>query len=280
MKTYALEGHTILVTRAAHQAAPLSNKLAALGADVVQMPLIEIGPPESFDELDKSLKALESYQWIVFASTNAATHVIERMNHLQIRPDQRKTRIAAIGSATAEVLKQADLTTHFRPQEFIAEAFVETFPGYPKLQGVKILWPRTNIGRQLIFDKLQAAGAEVDVVPCYRSALPAASEAVGEALYDLIANKTISIITLASAQTARNCAQLIKQAMSTRLGKEADGQSLNAFLKDVRIAVIGPETAAAAESLLGRADIQAQEFTMDGLVKAIAEYVEAEPVKP
>ena len=72
------------MTRARHQAGQLSEKLRALGAEVVEIPAIEIVPPESYVEIDRALRNLSQYQWLIVTSANGAHALGGRMTFLGI----------------------------------------------------------------------------------------------------------------------------------------------------------------------------------------------------
>ncbi len=164
----------ILVTRAGRQAQDFSEKLSALGASVIAMPLVEFAPPDSWQELDQAIDRLAQYDWIIFASSNAVRSFMERLNKtagesalrlplpgcetaetgtpcvpekpskslpLQAVIGQTKAKIGVIGESTGKAVQLAGLSVDFQPDTFIAEDFVANFPGYPNLTGVKILCP-------------------------------------------------------------------------------------------------------------------------------------------
>jgi uroporphyrinogen-III synthase len=170
----ALAGRCILVTRAAHQAGRLSEGLRALGVEPVEVPVLEIRPPASFAALDSALQDIASYDWLIFTSANAVQAFIERaatmggMTTLSISPH---TRIAAIGSSTAAVLRNAGLQVDFIPASYVAETLVEGLASY--WPGQRVLLARASQARDVIPDALRAAGAQVDVVDVYRNVLPA-----------------------------------------------------------------------------------------------------------
>lgn len=257
---------TVLVTRAREQAGNLSRQLEGLGATVVEFPVLAIAEPSSWEPLDTALRRLEAYDWLVFASVNAVEAVIARMRATGLSPASlEKPALAAIGPATADALAAHGLTAAYRPVRFIAEGLVEEFPGYPHLAGRKILWPRTNIGRTFIADRLREAGASVETVECYRTELPANPDRAGASLVLLLSEKPVDVITLASAQSARNLACLISAGLKSLQA----GGSIGDILGPALVATIGPETSRAARAALGRADIEAQTHTTGGLVEAI-----------
>jgi uroporphyrinogen-III synthase len=224
--------------------------------------------------LDKALHNLNQFDWLVFASKNAVEHTLGRARAIGITiGNESGLRLAAIGPATASQLLKAGLVVDFCPSNFIAEFLIEEFPGYPNLHGMKVLWPRTNIGRNLIATKLTAAGAIVDTVIAYRTGLPTEHRDLARFLVDMIAAGKIDVITLASAQSARNLALLISLGLSLENGSLPTPpdplKATKALLARVKIAAIGPVTARAARDSLGKADIEASEYTLAGLTQAL-----------
>lgn len=269
-----LKDLSILVTRSAHQASKLSDKLVSLGATVNEMAVISIKPPDTFKPLDDALYSLSEYDWVIFASVNAVNATLGRMEALK-KPfnDFKAIKIAAIGPATAEALSQYGLSASFSPSSFIAESLVGEFPGYPELKEVRIFWPRTNVGRMYLLEKLHEAGALVDVVTAYQTQGPDDPESKSDALFTMLANDKLDVITLMSSETVRSLSKLIQMGIErqAKLGKPAD---LAKLLSKVTLAVIGPETGLAARKALPAAvkTIEATTFTTDGLVEAISDH--------
>jgi len=278
-ETAPLRDIRVLVTRARQQADQLSSRLTEVGAEVIEVPVIRIGPPDSWQPLDAALRHLEEYDWVIFASVNSVESCLARLGYAGKKiEDLQSLRLAAIGPATAEAMSLCGLQPTFCPSQFVGEVLVNEFPGYPTLSGVKILWPRTNVGRQLVVDKLQEAGAQVDVVPSYKTSEPEDKEAVAGLLFQMIRERRIDVITLASAQSARNFASLLELGLKRAAGKQgALLVTLAELLANVRVATIGPETAAATRKVLNKVDIEAEQYTIDGLVQALVQHAGKNP---
>ncbi len=121
-----LEGRRVLVTRAAHQASKLSDGLRTLGAEPVEVPVLEIRPPESFAPLDAALGNLGRYGWLVFTSANAVRSVASRAKEqgFALTPSELQ-RIAAVGAATAAAIEQIGLNVKIVPESYVAESLVD-----------------------------------------------------------------------------------------------------------------------------------------------------------
>jgi uroporphyrinogen-III synthase len=170
-KIAKLANRRILVTRAAHQAGKLSDGLRALGAEPIEVPVLEIAPPASYAALDSALNDIASYDWLVFTSANTVQAFLDRGRLLNLDlSNSIVAKIAAIGSSTAAALQNAGLQVDFVPKSYVAESLVEDLDSYWLRQ--RVLIARASIARDVIPDALRAAGAAVDVVDAYRNALP------------------------------------------------------------------------------------------------------------
>lgn len=171
MSELPLAGRRVLVTRAAHQAGKLSQELRALGAEPVEVPVLEILAPASFEPLDAALRDLDSYNWIILTSANVVRALEERAAALGfVLTDRASLRMAAVGSATAKAAKDAGLKVDFVPESYVAESLVEGMLG--KVEGQRILLARAAVARDVIPEAMRTAGATVDVVDAYQNAMP------------------------------------------------------------------------------------------------------------
>ena len=247
-----LFGKRILVTRARSQVSKLTAKLENLGAEVLEAPAISMADPaDNYAALDKAIDHVADYHWLIFTSANGVERFFARL--FKSGKDARAlgyAKIAAIGSATAEKLKQYGLVADVIPQEYRAEGVVEALKG--KLPPhAKILIPRAEEAREVLPDTLREMGAEVEVAPAYRTVC---GQVDGEALAAELKEGNIDMVTFTSSSTVKNLVDIIGSAE---------------VLKDVKTACIGPVTADTAKSLGVEPDIIAKEYTIDGLVEAI-----------
>lgn len=171
MSALPLDGRRVLVTRAIHQAGKLSDGLRALGAEPVEVPVLEIHPPAGYDAIDLALRRLDTYDWLVLTSANTVRAFAERAAELGL-PLQApgSLKVAAIGEATAEVARRAGLHVTVIPGKFVAEAMVEALA--KQAAGQRFLLARAEVARDVIVDALRAAGAHVHVVDAYRNVMP------------------------------------------------------------------------------------------------------------
>lgn len=169
-----LRGRRILVTRAVHQAGKLSDALRAVGADVIEVPVLEIRPPESVAALDAALAQLAQYDWLILTSGNTVRALTQRAADLGLPFSlPGSTKVAAVGQGTATAAREAGLEVTVVPESYVAESLVDALKG--EAAGKRILLARAAVARDVIPDALRAAGAHVDVVEAYRNVLPEAA---------------------------------------------------------------------------------------------------------
>ena len=256
-----LVGKTILVTRAAGQSSKFSERLTSIGATVIQMPTLEIGPPSSWDALDNAIANLSDFQWLILTSSNAVNYFFERLiaQGQDIRALAR-VKIAVVGEKTAESLKQRCLQADFIPPNFVADSLVENFP--EELTAKKILFPRVESGgREILVKELTAKGAKVVEVAAYQSCCPTTIPPSAELA---LQGGTVDIITFASSKTVKFFCQLAERIFAE--------SSVASCLEGICIASIGPQTSSDCISLIGRVDVEAEEYTLDGLTLAIVNW--------
>jgi uroporphyrinogen-III synthase len=250
----------VLVGRARHQASALSSELRKLGATVLEIPFIEIRKPRSFKPLDSALMNLDAYDWLVLTSVNGVEAMWERLAKLHLTKNNRKhLRIAAIGPATKKAIEQRGGKVDVVPKEYVAESVVRVLRR--RVKGKTVLLVRAKVARDVIPRELRKAGAHVDVVEAYETVVPKASRARLRAALKTPKQRP-HVITFTSSSTVRNFMALLgSRGRVARVGTDLDG---------IRLASIGPVTSSTLRELDLRADITAKEFTIPGLVEAIA----------
>ncbi|MBD0335432.1 MAG: uroporphyrinogen-III C-methyltransferase [Cyanobacteria bacterium Co-bin13] len=259
-----LEGKTVLITRSVGQSSQFSELLQAQGAQVVEMPALEIRPPSSWAELDGAIARLPQFNWLILTSANGVNYFMERL--LAAGKDVRSlagVKIAVVGKKTAAVLRQWGLAPDFVPPDFVADALVEHFP--EPVNGLKVLFPRVESGsREVLVEELTAAGADVVAVAAYESGCPREPDSQCIAA---LKSGVIDVVTFASSKTVRHFCRLVEQGL---------GPDWRSPLATVAVASIGPQTSITCRELLGRVDIEAAEYTLDGLTEAISRWANSE----
>lgn len=251
-----LAGKTVLVTRAEGQAETLRDLLQAQGARVLEMPTLVIQPPASWDPLDQAIQHLHQFDWLILTSANAVTAFFGRLHHHgQDSRALQDLKVAVVGAKTAAVLGQYGIRPDLVPPTFVAEALLEVWP--QPVAGQRILFPRVQTGgREVLVQGLRQQGAVVEEVAAYESACPAAAD---PQILAALESRQVDLLSFASSKTVQHFVHLLQQA---GLGKQV-------WDPPVQIAAIGPKTAETCVALLGRVDIVAQEYTLEGLVEAI-----------
>jgi uroporphyrinogen-III synthase len=256
-RSKSLSGVRILVGRARHQASALSAALRKLGADVIEIPFIEIHRPSSNEALDSALQNLHAYDWLIFTSVNGVEAVWERLSKLRLAKTQlAHLKIAAIGPATEKALEKRGVRVHVVPKQYVAEAVVEVLR--ERIEGKRVLLARAKVARDVIPRELRKLGARVDVVEAYETIIPLASrKRLCAVLRD--PKRRPHVITFTSSSTVKNFLALIA------------GENARSIpdLRGVCLASIGPVTSATLREFGLRADIEAEEYTIPGLIKAI-----------
>jgi uroporphyrinogen-III synthase len=265
-ENHPLAGTRILVGRARHQAGSLSTSLRGLGASVVEIPFIEIRKPQSYRPLDDALKNIKTYHWLILTSANGVEAMWERVRKLRItRRALKHLKIAAIGPATKKAIVKHGLKVKMVPEEYVAESVVKGLRD--EVRGKRIVLIRAKVARDVIPEELRAAGAQVDVVEAYEPVVPEKSRVRLRALMR-IATRRPDVVTFTSSSSAKNFAEL--------MGNVTGGSRGAGLLKGVHFASIGPVTSATLRELQLPVAIEAREFTMGGLIRAIvlARYAE------
>ena len=153
-----LAGQRILVTRARHQAEALAARLRRLGATVVAVPSIEIRPPRSYQPLDRALRRIGRYDWLILTSVNGARALFSRLRKLRLsRRHLRHLHVAAIGPATRAAVEKRDLRVHVMPAEYVAESVVRSLRS--RVKGKRVLLVRARVARDILPRAPRASGS-------------------------------------------------------------------------------------------------------------------------
>lgn len=113
----------------------------------------------------------------------------------------------------------------------------------------------------MLVKDLRKQGANVVEVPAYQSGCP---QKIDPKIWEALQQKKIDIITFASSKTVQNFYTLLNQCVS----KNSHSTVLS-LLENVCLASIGPQTSKTCYELFGRVNIEAEEYTLEGLTKAI-----------
>ena len=257
----SLEGLRVLVGRARHQASALSAGLKNLGAEVIEIPFIEIRPARSYKPFDSALKKISKYDWLILTSVNGVEALESRLKRLKMSPQElAHLEIAAIGPSTRTAVEKLGLKVHIVPKQYVAESVVESLRS--KVEGKRVLLARAKVARDVIPTELRKVGAKVDVVEAYETVVPKSSQTK---IRTVMNNPELrpDVITFTSSSTVRNFAQLLDDKTRRR------GRPLHTSLDGIQLASIGPITSATLRELGLPVHIEAREYTIPGLIQAI-----------
>src|SRR5581483_8233590 len=250
-----LFGRRIVVTRTREQASQLTRQLAELSAEVLEIPTIKILPTDRHQDLADALLELNSYDWIVFTSPNGVNMFFEAFfKGFEDLRDIGGVRIAAVGPATAARLKELHLKVDLMPSEYVTAKIAKAFTDYESIENLKILLMRAEVATPELPRELEALGAIVDDIACYKT-VPETEDPTGDAAKLLEGGA--DWITFSSSSTVEsfharfNLPELVQK------------------FPQIKLASIGPETSKALAALGFKPTVEARPHTIEGLVKAL-----------
>ncbi len=293
MTTQPLMNRRILVTRGASQAPRLSDGLRALGAIPIEVPVLEIVPPESYDSLDTALQNLAQYDWLILTSTNTVRVLAERASVAGISLEKfAPQQVGAVGAATAQAARDAGFTVALVPESYVAESLIAALLQHSlteaktsrltensvtrhdlsraklerersgalapakSLNGVKLLLARAAIARDVIPDALRDAGAMIDVVDAYQNVVPAAAPQQLRHAYA----RGLDAATFTSSSSV------------THLAQAAEASGVPFPLKGVRAISIGPVTSQTLRDFDWPPAAEADPHDIPGLIAAVVRH--------
>jgi uroporphyrinogen III methyltransferase / synthase len=253
-----LQNRKTVVACSEDKSEALARGLADMGAEVTILPVLAIRPIEDSAAIRNAVLTIHSYDWILFTSGYGvrcfSQHLTDGVHHTETLPP-----VCAIGPATAEIARYFGFRVALIPEDYLAEGVLRAFRLHlgseRKLAGLRILLPRAKEGRDVLPRELTSAGAIVDLVPCYET-VP--GEISGEMQRSLLEHPP-DLMVFTSASAIRNYVLLVGPQMP------AAGT----------VAALGPVTAEAAVSLLGKCDIIPQAATIESLLQAVQRHYES-----
>jgi uroporphyrinogen III methyltransferase/synthase len=254
-----LFGKRIVVTRAREQASGFLARLNALGAACIEFPTIQVVPPKTWEPLDRAIRRLERYQWLLFTSVNGVKYFFRRLEDLGLDVRELKdVKVGAIGPKTAEAVSKKGIRPDLVPDEYRAEAVLEAFKKWD-VKGMKILLPRAAKAREVLPVGLVKMGANVDEIPAYETVRPDHDKG---RVKDMLEKGEIHMVTFTSSSTVTNFVEIF--------GEER--QYLKTWMNNVAVACIGPITARTAEEQGLSVSLLPDEYTIKALTNAIVQY--------
>jgi uroporphyrinogen-III synthase len=251
-----LEGKRIVVTRAAEQARDLTARLESMGATVLSFPAVSFSEPADTADLDRAIRSLAAFDWILFTSANAARFFTARCRKLGVEPRRGfRGRCAAVGPATAAAVAAEGFSVDYVAQEFAGVALANELSD--SLPGKKVLLPRSERARGDLPDALGAAGADVTEVVAYHTG---GVGAVDPEVLRAIREAQVDAISFFSPSAVDNVCDELGAEVVARLSKT------------VALAAIGPVTVTALRNAGLAVAIEAPLATAESMAAAIAHY--------
>lgn len=251
-----LFGQRIVVTRAREQAAILAHPLRERGADVLEIPVIKIAAPKKTDPIKEAIQSLNSYDWLVFTSPNGVSEFFKLFFELhQDLRDIGGLRIAAVGPATAQKVKECRLQVDAMPVEFLSKNIIDAIAEIQSIENLRILLLRAEVASTELPRMLEEKGAIVDDVACYQTV--AEKEDAQGASVRLLEGGA-DWISFTSGSTVEH------------FHARFDLPKLLARFPSMKLASIGPETTKAITALNLKADFEATPHTVEGLIAGLS----------
>lgn len=251
-----LWGRRIAITRSRGQQGALAHRLHELGAEVVALPTIafEPGPAEPIAE---AIARLGTYDRVVFTSANGVDYFLDALYAAGRDPRAfGAAKLACIGPATARRLRDRGLVADIVPETFVAEGLIESLLE-DGVEGRRVLIPRAEVAREVLPETLRERGAHVEVLPVYRTVQPP----IDPAALARIADGDVDLVTFTSSSTVHHFRALFDEA------------TFDAVRRRIGAACIGPITADTARELGLSIAVVAEQYTIPGLVEALARRV-------
>jgi uroporphyrinogen III methyltransferase / synthase len=254
-----LSGIRVLVTRGRGQAHALSSLLVERGAEVVEIPTIEIHPLTGSRALFRHVREAGTFDWIVFSSANAVEIFMKSLARAIRDPrDLHRVKIACVGEATADSLKGYGIRADLVPSDYKQEGLAKAF-GKISMKGKKVLLARGQDGRDVLERSLRDQGAQVEVLALYKNQVPGVTK---EGLHRLFGREGgVDIATFASSSAVDHFYSLFTPDQRKR------------WLRFLPVAAIGPITAASARKWGAKTVRQPKKYTVPELVRLMEKWV-------
>ncbi len=253
-----LAGVRVVNTRAADQAGPLTERLAALGAIVHELPMIRIAPPENPGTLVRAVARLENYDWIALTSVNAVEALWRAIEENGMcAADLLGVQVAAVGAATAGRLTELGIRVDLVPDHFAADALIPALKEATDLERLRFLLPRGDLARSFLPEALRDLGAAVDEIVAYRT-VPDESSALR--LRELVAAGEADAVVFTSSSTVENFVAMLGAPLAREIASRAV------------FASIGPQTTKTLNEFGLPCTVEAVPHDVPGLADALTRH--------
>ncbi len=234
-----LAGKRVVVTRAREQASELSDRLAALGAEVLELPVLRIRKEVSKQSLADALLELGHYDWLVFTSANGVHYFFEEF--FRLFDDIRSLgliRIACVGDGTAQRIGELHLRVECQPKKATAEALADELIATGSLDSAGVLVVTGNLNREILVEKLEGARAIVDRLQVYQTEKVDLSDHLAAADYRAHGADAVLFASSSAAQFFAEQAPALRiEALARRPVFGSIGPQTSAALKRAGLAV-------------------------------------------
>lgn len=250
-----LFGKRVLITRSREQSKKMAERILGQGGKPILFPTIQIKDPDDFSALDLAISDIGKYDWVVFTSVNGVEGFFRRFFYKDhdIR-ELAGPRFGAIGPVTAQAIKAHGIKVELLGEQFVAEGVLEAL-NKEDVTGKRFLIPRAEKARNILPEGIVKRGGLVDLVTVYRTVLPESSDV--ESIRLALGKGGVDVVTFTSSSTVTHFADLMGES------------DLSGLLQGKIIASIGPVTSQTIREYGVQPTIEAQEYTIDGLLKAI-----------
>jgi uroporphyrinogen-III synthase/AcrR family transcriptional regulator len=252
-----LKNKTLVITRTVEQSKESADVFRQLGADVIIFPTLDILPPDSWHQFDNIITGKSKIDFIIFTSAYAVKMFKRRCKELGINVDYNKLNIVAVGNKTASVCEKNKIPVHIIPKKFSGQGVVDAL-SEQDLNGKVIFIPRSAIGREELPDGLKELGAKIKTAPVYNVSIPSEEKIKMYAAKLDQSNPDAFIFT--SPSTFENFLQILNIQNPVK------------YFNGLDVAAIGPTTMSAIENKGVKVSIMPEEYTIDGLSKAMVDY--------
>ncbi|MBD3275833.1 MAG: hypothetical protein GF372_10995 [Candidatus Marinimicrobia bacterium] len=255
-----LQQSSILITRPRKKALEMAALVKEMNGKPFIFPTIAITEPDNWAETDAAIRNLTGFDWIIFSSTNGVQYFFQRLDQASNAKISHATKIAAVGSKTAQALHKHGYTVDLIPDSFTAKHLLDQFDQVDA-KGKSILHVTGDKGRNLLPEGLRTMDADVTVIHCYKNEGPAQRNV--STIIQNLRSQDIDILTFTSPSTFENFYDILTPHVD----------NLAALLQKQTVATIGPVTTESVESYDIQVAVTAETSTIEGMLSSISEYI-------
>lgn len=254
-----LFGKRVLLTRLREGIGVFRDRFEELGAEAIEMPLIEIKPPKSFASMDTAIRGVRQYSWLVFSSSPGVRSFMDRLS-VHHRKDSRwlsNIKVASIGSETSKTLKTYGIRPDLTPKKFDTQGILRAFKTQ-KISAKKILIPKAVIADNALELGLSKLGAQPVRIPAYQTQIP---KKLPAGLKERVLKEGVEFVVFTSSSTVHHFVRIFGMRQARKISRSSK------FLS------IGPVTSAALRSYKFKVFCEAEKYTLDGLIEMLKEKI-------